>query len=540
MTYVRSTYATAAAGALRRVLPLIVCAAMLAASGAAEASSLFEGEETIPQAVAAVRDKIGGGPLKVLDVLIDPDGLSIEVQAPDNPRHVDAWRLSLRHFGLFDLQSVSGPTPVAIDLIDPDLKANLFDIDSVDFGASARLMQAAMTRAGLEDPPAITGMEIRRQTFIVLRPSSGDVRWTVSVDSGRESARVYANVHGEIIGADVSETNQARNFNALKQPDSVVKAAAALRAALGSGPVLTRVTISAMSIGFATTSPDASYLKSLTGGSLKSNAVYSWDYNGLRPSVGSVDTSAFSGHPHAPFDVDEVDWRVLPRLIAAARESFGLPQAELADIQLEKPRNGVGAPVLVWKVDFTDTNGERGSVLADAAGTVTQVLLPKSRRKPVDWFDPQTMVEAFAQIDKEFGADAKFSAIGVDEYAVFLTMPAPAEPSKFVEFRLNEEGFSRDDGPPPIYATTDATFTMADLAPLTTKRIGTLEAQTLASLKLAPTNLGYISLGRVNMDPSPKRNVTIEIRAGNDATGRNGRVVYELDGTVIKSYLPDD
>ena len=540
MPYVRFTYATAAASVFAGVLLLIVGAFVLAASEMARVANLFEGGETIPQAVAAVRERIGATHIKVLDILIDPDGLSIKAQTPGNPRHVDEWRLSLRHFGLFDLQGVSGPKPVASDLIDSDFEANLFDLDSVDFGASARLMQAAMKRAGLEDPPAIRGMEIKRQTFIVPRPSSGDVRWAVSVDSGRESARVYANVHGEIVGADVSETNQAQNFNALKQPDSAVMAAAALRATLGSGPVLTRVTISATSIGFATTSPDASYLKSLTGGSLKANAVYSWDYNGLRPSVGSVDTSALSGHPPAPFGIDEADWRILPRLIAAARESFGVPQAELADIQLEKPTNGVGAPALVWTVDFTDTNGERGSVLADAAGTVTRVLLPKSRRKPVDWYDPQTMVEAFAQIDKEFGAGAKFSEIGVNEYGVFLTMPAPAEPSKFVEFRLNEEGFSRDYGPPPMYATTDATFTMADLAPLTAKQIGTIEAQTLASLKLAPRNLGHIDLGRVNWDPSPKRNVVLEIGAGDNATGRNGRVVYELDGTVINSYLPRD
>jgi hypothetical protein len=44
------------------------------------------------------------------------------------------------------------------------------------------------------------------------------------------------------------------------------------------------------------------------------------------------------------------------------------------------------------------------------------------------------------------------------------------------------------------------------------------------------------------MDPSPKGNVTIEIRAVvppfNAPMPPGGRVVYELDGTAIKSYLP--
>jgi hypothetical protein len=40
------------------------------------------------------------------------------------------------------------------------------------------------------------------------------------------------------------------------------------------------------------------------------------------------------------------------------------------------------------------------------------------------------------------------------------------------------------------------------------------------------------------MDPSPNGNVTIEIRAEERPGGRAGRVNYELDGTVIRAYLP--
>ena len=45
-------------------------------------------------------------------------------------------------------------------------------------------------------------------------------------------------------------------------------------------------------------------------------------------------------------------------------------------------------------------------------------------------------------------------------------------------------------------------------------------------------------LFRSSMDPSPKGNVTVEIRAEERAFGRGGRVNYEMDGTVLKAYLP--
>jgi len=40
------------------------------------------------------------------------------------------------------------------------------------------------------------------------------------------------------------------------------------------------------------------------------------------------------------------------------------------------------------------------------------------------------------------------------------------------------------------------------------------------------------------MDPSPRGNVTIEIRAKETPFGRGGRINYELDGTMLKAYLP--
>jgi len=65
-----------------------------------------------------------------------------------------------------------------------------------------------------------------------------------------------------------------------------------------------------------------------------------------------------------------------------------------------------------------------------------------------------------------------------------------------------------------------------------------LETGTLKRLTMPPKSISSITLGRGNMDPSPRGNVTIEIRAEEKPFGRGGRINYELDGTVLKAYLP--
>jgi len=89
-----------------------------------------------------------------------------------------------------------------------------------------------------------------------------------------------------------------------------------------------------------------------------------------------------------------------------------------------------------------------------------------------------------------------------------------------------------------MLAAKNVPFSIGDLSALTTERIRDLEARTLATLKMPPKTISSITIGRGGMDPSPKGNVTIEIRAEERPFGRAGRVNYELDGTAIKTYLP--
>ena len=196
----------------------------------------------------------------------------------------------------------------------------------------------------------------------------------------------------------------------------------------------------------------------------------------------------------------------------AAREKLGMPQGTIGTIELRKSAEGVGAPVLLWRIEIADANGEKGSVFADAAGSVKRVMLPESRRKPADWLDPATVADAFARIGREFGAEAKLVEITFDDNKVRISAEDPRQPGKLIDVILSDQGFRRfGDG----FAMAAAmhgkprTFAIAELAPLTAPRIADLEAKTLARMNLAKIQITRVTIGHNMFDPSPKGNVTI-------------------------------
>lgn len=526
-------------------LPLLVGAVVSMAAAAAGAAGFFDEDQAIPQAVAQIKEKIGGGHLRALRVSITADEVAVEVQNPQDRRHIDEWRfgrakaegrlgLILR---LMPWQGVTGPRPVQPQLVNKDLEANLFDLDGIDFGAAGKLAKAAIARAALDDPAQVTGMEIARQVLI-LRARSGDVRWTVEVSSGREAAQIHADGHGGIVGADLGGTNRQKNLDLFRRLELLADFARDFRDALGTGKVLTGISISRDSVYFTTNLAD-------TAASLGTNIAGLWNLSGLQKNV--VGTPKLPFRCEDAFGISEVDWGILPKLPETARQALGMPRGRTAGIGLSKPMQGVGPSVVLWNIELADENGEKGSVLADAAGAVRLVRLPASRRRPSDWFYPPTIAEVLSRIDREFGAGWKFWHVMFYPGNVAIKAQDPREPAKLMDFLLTDDGVSRSfgcgPGPPVSPMPGEHPFTIAELVQLGPGRLADLEKQTLARLDLPGIEISRVTIAHNFFDPSPKGNVTLEIRAEvppfNAPSPPGGRVVYELDGTVIKSYLPE-
>jgi hypothetical protein len=118
---------------------------------------------------------------------------------------------------------------------------------------------------------------------------------------------------------------------------------------------------------------------------------------------------------------------------------------------------------------------------------------------------------------------------------VVITARDPRQPGELAQILLTKDGFMRF-GTPSMLAARSHPFALAELAPLTAAKLA--EMGTLKRLTMPPKSISSITLGRGSMDPSPRGNVTIEIRAEEKPFGRGGRISYELDGTVLRAYLP--
>jgi hypothetical protein len=380
---------------------------------------------------------------RVLRIEADPEGVEIEAQDPHNHSHIDRWRYGiLTYFNLLSINRLSGPEAVDPQLINPDLEANLFNLEAVDLSAAPKLMHEAINRARLQDPATVSRMEIQRRTFILPKPSSGDIRWTVYVSSGRGHAEIFADPRGGILSADVNGTERARSLNLLREPELVADAAAEFRQFVGAGPVLTSVGIHDKDVGFATNIGDLTIGQ--LGLGMPSTQSFTWGLNGLQQQFGRIDVNAQMETPgRVPFSVDDVDWTILAKLERDALAKIALPQASVTRLKVENSSERPGGPVLVWAVEITEPSGEVTSVIADTRGAVQRVLLPPSRRPHTDWLNAATIAGAIAQIGPTFGAASKIASIVFEDRGGRITIEDPASNGQAQTFDLLEDGATR-------------------------------------------------------------------------------------------------
>jgi hypothetical protein len=519
-------------------LSALVGVALLAAGSRAKASFLDD-NATFGSAISALRSTIGDHP-RVLRIEVDADSVAIEAQDPRNRNHIDRWRyVIINILQVLPLKRLTGPEPVDLQLLDPDLEANLFDVDAVDFSAMPKLVEAALARARLQDAAAVTHMDIARQTFILPSPTSGDIRWTLRIDSGRERAEIHANAQGVIVRADLSNTQRARTLNLLNETTLAADAAAAFRGSVGAGPVLTKVGIEPKIVSFATNIRDETMPK--LGFGMPATARFTWDLNGLQRRLGAIDVSAQmrtqTGTPAAaPFSVDDVNWTILAKLEQDALARVAIPKARVTRLGIGRSSEQPGRPVLAWSVEVTDPTGEVTSVIADVTGAIQRVVLPVSRRPKANWLDAATIAGAIARIAPTFGADAKISSIVFEDRGARITVDDPANGGRAATFDFSADGVTRA----AISFSLDSTgprFSSADVAPLNEQAIAALEAE--AMKRLASHKPAYLESISIGAHPFVRRAGAhaIEVRlrdiAEDSVRAHYAWIVFDFNGSVL-------
>ncbi len=503
-------------------------------SGGAKASFLDDGAE-LTKAISLLRPVLGTS-ARILKIEIDAKTVVVEAQDPRNRAHVDRWRCGDGLLGLLPMR-VSGPEPVDLALLDPDLEANLFDLDAIDFSAAMELEKNAIAKARLEGAAHVTHMEIARHVTILPNPKARDVIWTLSVASDRDHAEIFADAKGSIIGSDLSGTQRAKSLDLLKEPELVRDAAAAFREALGSGPVLTAIGIEVKAVSFATNIRDKAFGNILGG--LPANASFTWSLDGLARRIGSVDISAQMGTAApAAFAIDDVDWTVLTRLEANALAKLALPKARIMRLRVEKSSEGPGGPVLAWTIEIASDDNELTSVIADLKGAVVRVVLPARLRPKTVWLEPAALAGALSRIARVFGERTSIASLTADERGCRVTIDDPANGGKPATFEFASDSVTRA----AISFSLDAMgprFAVADLAPLTQEKLAALE--TAALTKLGESRHVYLESVRIGSHPfvpqAGAKAVEIRVRdvAQDSVRANYAWMVFDFDGRVLDS-----
>ncbi len=517
-----------------RTALLLTCAVMLSAWRIGPPGNFLQDQNDVKRGLDVLREKLGPK-ARIFSAEISAERITVLAQDPSNHRRIEAWRLEKELYQGISWESVSGPEHAVPSLINPDIEANLFDLAEVNLEAADKLKKAAIERADLDDPAKVSAIVIRRRVFIIP-PASGAVEWHVSVSTDWESAEIYANADGTIRSAELRNTHKAQRFDLFKRPELAIDPAKAFRAQLGTGNVLLQIGLDKRGVGFSTNLRDERGTGiRMVGKDFANYAHYSWNpYNlcgGCVEQQPSHPTyiGEMTPNPSAPFSINDMDLTIVPKLISAAKEKLGMPEGEITEIELSNPIDAISGAKLSWKVEVKDKNREMGAIRADLSGSVQQVRLPESRATPPDWLGPDAVVSALSRTAKDYGPNRKLTSIDFSDTRMTLVCEDPQHAGELVEMALRNDGFSRSIAPP--FPIQPKPFTIEDLKALTPQKIAAFKAQALALIKEPDWPITDIGIQR--SDWSRKGAITIEIRAFHPRTHNWGRVVFELDGTVV-------
>lgn len=539
---------------------LLVAALMLAAAAPqaahAEQGSYTESMGDASDALKAILSKAGAPP-RALEIKLEKDLVTLKVPALSDSKRLQAWYMVRKWLWRWPFWRVRGPN--GLDETSPagDFEGGLFSLSEIELGDVASVSGKARTYAGLSGDAHVTSITIGRALTEGPKPAYGNVRWVLTVESGGEKATVYADAKGEIFGAEgvparptappapnpapAPAAPPAANTPAppapsagasmLRDEDMLPAAQSALLAAIGDKPGVHEIRFYDGYIYVETDSPQ----------SRKKTASYSWDRRGLRRGgFESMNTLDMGSPDKLRFSMTEVDFSVLPKIKAAAREALNMPDGFISAIEAEKSARRPGVPRVLWKIEFKSRANETAAAYVDTEGEVVNVVPPESEAEARNWLEPKNVRWAFARLAKELGESIRYHEIRLDEDGAHLTAEDSAAPGNLVEFIMDEGKLERWGTPMFESEVTDArAFTLADLELLTEAKLAEIVSRTLERLQIKEGRVSRLTLERVNAFVGSKRRmVMVEIRVDAPGGRKQGRVTYEADGTELDVVTP--
>lgn len=456
---------------------------------------------------------------------------------------LDRWTVRRGRFlGLFDRDIVSGPEPVPVP--SPGFEAALFNLDQIALDRLEEIIDRSIERAALEGPARVTSIEIGSPLIVFPSPHFGQLRVSLRVTSGRETATVAALPDGTIVAADLSQTNRAARLDLLTKDEwPMQEAQDALAKLAGTDAVIRSVTVAKKGVTIRRDNPtNPAAVNFLT-----------WDLSGARFNSTPALNPARDSLDYLPFKLDEADLTRLPDIKKNALSALGAG-AQITDIEARKPLSlrGPEASVIIWYVTAAFPGTPAGTlgpwpdldelavVKVNPDGTVAGLRLPKRMRKPIDWFSGDAMVMTLKELQGAFGKEARIQEVRVSDGDASIAMEDPSSPGKSAQFIFDDDGLRRDWGTSSSRTKLENAFTLSAFDPTGIERVGAMiemtykQAGVTGPLPITPSRTREFSttLCGSNGRGTPAGTPKLEIRINS----RNTSMTYRL---ASDEFVPD-
>jgi hypothetical protein len=271
---------------------------------------------------------------------------------------------------------------------------------------------------------------------------------------------------------------------------------------------------------------------------------YYWDGASVHLGASMPNFTALGMGDTKPFPLADLPFDRLPEIKTAAHTAFALPYDVITEIEGTMPTTRTSKKLIpIWEVHFAQPGNESGSVFLTANAQVVDIVLPKSRvAEAGPWLAPTTVEATLARLEEEFGPNARYAEIFIDDSKAIIQMEDPQNPGQIAEILVDADSMDLRESMmagTPLGPTLDRTFTIADIAPLDADMIADLEARTIERMGMDGMSVFRYTIGRsiLFMTPEDDR-LVVEVRAELSDGWTSGRAAYTMDGTEVDAVLP--
>lgn len=272
---------------------------------------------------------------------------------------------------------------------------------------------------------------------------------------------------------------------------------------------------------------------------------FTWDGLRATPGFSIANFAALGMGDTQPFPLAELPFMRLPEVKAAALAAAP-DGAFITGIEASQPTDRTSKKLLpLWEVTLGLPDGGGAVVLLTANANVVEATLPQAADNAATgpWLAPETVAATLARIGAEFGPNARYLEILIDDSKASITMEDPRQPGAIAEFLYDTDGFSRWDAmagmPDPFAPPIERSFTMADIAALDAAMLAGLEARTLERMGRDDMTVFRYTISRNTLFMTPEDDrLLVEIRAEAPDQWTGGRIAYDMAGNEADSVLP--